>query len=91
MRIKTAKDLKIGDIVKVDCMTLDGEYRWTGLCNWHDGTTDEQGNPAGNAYKFSFIVMSNIDAEYKPNQEITWTIHDLRLAKAEVISESKSR
>ena len=77
MKIKTKKDLKIGDLVKVDCMTLDGEYKWTGMCNWSDG------------YKFSFIVLSNIDAEYKPNDEIVWTIHDLRIAKAEVISESR--
>ena len=88
MKIQTAKDLKIGDIVKVDNMTLDGEYKWTGMCNWHDGTTDENGNPVGNAYKFSFIVMTNTDAEYRANDEITWTIHDLRLAKAEVISAS---
>ena len=89
MRIKTAKDLKIGDIVKVDMLLLDGEYKWTGMCNWHDGSTDDNGEPVGNAYKFSFIVMSNTDAEYKANEEITWTIHDLRLAKAEVISASR--
>ena len=91
MKIQRAKDLKIGDIVKVDHMTLDGDYKWTGMCNWHDGSTDDNGKPVGNAYKFSFIVMSNTDAEYKANDEITWTIHDLRLAEAEVISESKSR
>ena len=89
MAIKTAKDLKIGDLVKVDRMTLDGEYKWTGICNWHDGTTDQNGKPVGNAYKFGFIVVSNTDAKYKPNEHITWTIHDLRLAEAEVISESR--
>ena len=49
MKIQTAKDLKIGDIVKVDHMTLDGEYKWTGMCNWHDGSTDDNGKPVGNA------------------------------------------
>ena len=88
MKIQTAKDLKIGDIVKVDHMAPDGEYKWTGMCNWHDGTTDDNGKPVGNAYKFGFIIMSNTDAEYKTNDEITWTIHDLRLVEAEVISAS---
>ena len=86
MKIKTKKDLKVGDLVKVDYVTPDDnrygswssyEYRWTGMCNWGDG------------YKFSFIILTSSDTEYKPNDEIVWTIHDLRLTKAEVISESR--
>ena len=67
----------IGDLVKVDCSTLDGNYKWTGMCTWHDGKV---GQPEY-AYKFTFVV--------EDNQEITWTTHDLRIAKAEVISESR--
>ena len=77
MKIKTNKDLKTGDLVQVDVMTLDGEYKWTGMCNWNDG------------YKFSFVVLSDTDAQYKPNDEIVWTIHDLKIAEAEVLSESR--
>ena len=92
MKIKTAKDLKVGDLVRVNYTATDAnchDYNWTGICNWHDGSFDDGGKPVGNAYKFSFIVMSNTDAEYKANDEIVWTIHDLRLAEAEVISESR--
>ena len=77
MIIKTNKDLKTGDLVKVDTMTPDGEYKWTGMCNWNDG------------YKFSFVVLSDTNARYKPNDEIVWTIYDLKIAEAEVISESR--
>ena len=90
--IRKSKDLKVGDLVKVNFIASDPDchdYKWTGICNWHDGSFDGEGNPVGNAYKFSFIVVSDTDTWYKPNQEVTWTIYDLAQAGAEVISESR--
>ena len=91
--IRKSKDLKVGDLVKVDFTgspDLDcHDYKWTGICNWHDGSFDGEGNPVGNAYKFSFIVVSDGDSQYEPNEEVTWTIYDLAQAGAEVISESR--
>ena len=77
MKIKTSKDLKIGDLVSVNYTApshSDRQYKWTGICNWGDG------------YKFSFYVVSSTDNRLT---EITWTINDLREVGAEVISESR--
>lgn len=90
--IRKSKDLKVGDLVRVNftgATPMCNDYKWTGICNWHDGTFDNEGNPIGNAYKFSFIVVSDADELYDPNEEITWTIYDLAQAGAEVISESR--
>ena len=92
--IRRSTDLKVGDLVRVDYTPISPNchhYNWTGICNWHDGSFDNEGKPVGNAYKFTFIVISDGDALYEPNEEITWTIEDLRQSGAKVISESKSR
>ena len=90
--IRNSKDLKVGDLVRVNYKASEpncNDYNWTGICNWHDGSFDDKGKPVGNAYKFSFIVISNCDPVYDTNEEVTWTIYDLVQAGAEVISESR--
>ena len=90
--IRNPKDLKVGDLVRVNFKASEPnchDYNWTGICNWHDGSFDDEGKPVGNAYKFSFIVVSDADELYKPNEEITWTIYDLAASGAEVVSESR--